>query len=719
MKNRLFRFFTYKLQVTGYELRVTSYLRCINTSTQHHIISAILLFCFAISSIYAAPLKEIPMTLLQPNGDTLHCLASGDEFFNYLHDENGFTIIQNHQGYYMYATYDGDKIVPSQYIAGTVDPVKIGLQPNVLISNKEYQKRRAEWFNFKDIPRLRSPERNHGKMNNLVVFIRFSDEADIKTSFEKVDNMFNNQTEGFNSMSNYFHTTSYGQFNISSSFYPESEEDQILSYQDDHPRSYYQPYNDSTNTNGYPDGDHSVERNEREHELLRKAVAYIADLVPADLDIDYNNDGYVDNVCFVVKGDVGAWATLLWPHRWSLYSTEAFIHGKRVWDYNFMLEGASNYFNTSVLSHEMQHSLSYPDLYHYSYTGPTPCGSWDIMEQNHIPTPQQSGAYMKWKYGNWLPEPTEIPPGKFSINSVGSGLGFVSYKISTEDPNQFFVLECRNSSDQCENFGYGNVNGLLIYRINTNWDGNASYSNTDDNGEIIYDEVYIFRPYGNTPDQEGSMKQAHFGPTGRTIFNANSNPRPFLTDGTYVTDLSITNITVNGSKISFTCNEGTTQYVSVAFLPNDAEGKMLPQMFEAGVPQKLQPNSFTLDGRYFKGWAIEPEGEVVYANNEIITIDEDIVLYPIFYPLGINEIYKTSCLFTIQPNPADNYVEIIVSDDIPVIETTAHIFDLYGKKISSHHLPPTSSHHKIDISNLSKGFYFVRIENEAKKLIVK
>ena len=70
-----------------------------------------------------AYLKDIPVTLHQPDGTTLECLSSGDEFYVRLHDENNYTIIQNPEdGYYYYAQFVRDEVVPSQYRAGSPLP---------------------------------------------------------------------------------------------------------------------------------------------------------------------------------------------------------------------------------------------------------------------------------------------------------------------------------------------------------------------------------------------------------------------------------------------------------------------------------------------------------------------------------------------------------------------------------------------------------------------
>ena len=76
-----------------------------------------------LSLCFGAYLKDIPVTLHQPDGTSLECLSSGDEFYVRLHDENNYTIIQNPEdGYYYYAQFVRDEVVPSQYRADSPLP---------------------------------------------------------------------------------------------------------------------------------------------------------------------------------------------------------------------------------------------------------------------------------------------------------------------------------------------------------------------------------------------------------------------------------------------------------------------------------------------------------------------------------------------------------------------------------------------------------------------
>lgn len=494
---------------------------------------------------FAAYFTNVPQVRVQPNGDTLRCFATGDEYFHRLHDADGFTIVLDPAtGYYVYADKVGDALVPTAYVAGRVNPAEVGLSANLSISAEKWIALRTKWETEMPIrPQIREGVRdgqqiNHGHMNNLVVFIRFADDSPFTNQFSTVNQMFNDSTPGYNSMYNYFKCATYSQFTITSTYYPPQSGSTILSYQDNYSRSYFEPYSIS-NPDGYEDDD---SRTQREHQLLARAVNYIANMVPADLDIDYDDDGYVDNVVFVIRGDVGGWNDLLWPHRWALYSESAYINGLRVWDFNLQLADASYYFSPSVLCHEMNHSLGAPDLYHY-YEGTemTSVYTWDLMHMNTNP-PQHMGAYMKYKYGHWIdsiPEITEC--GTYSLHSLGSSATNNCYKIASPNPDEFFVLEYRNTSDYFEGTLPGS--GLLVYRINSNFNGNAMW-----NGVDVFDEVYIYRPFGTLTDDGNIFNAAFSANSGRTEMSANTNPYPFLTDGTVVPvgDFTIRDISAAG-----------------------------------------------------------------------------------------------------------------------------------------------------------------------------
>ncbi len=496
----------------------------------------------------AAWLRNVPQTIYQPDGTKIECFATGDEFYNWLHDQNGYTIILDQKtGYYVYAQRTNDQLTASRYVVGQTDPSKTGLEPGINISAENYKEIRDAFFE-KHMPKkeaikgFNAPNtgKNIGRLNNIIVYIRFSDQTEYTKDTSFLYNMFNKQGSDDNSVYNYFQNVSYQQLELISSFYPITSGNTVISYQDIYPRSHYMPYDQNTNPDGYlPD-----QKVEREQSMLKRAVNYINDQIPENLDIDYNNDGYVDNVAFVVRGEATAWSTLLWPHRWVLYSEYAYIHGKRVYDYNLLIEGRLNLNGAGLICHEMFHTLGAHDLYHWDSHPVKPVDEWDIMAQLTNP-PQSMGAYMKYRYGTWIDEIPEITEcGTYSLNPLTSPTNNCFKIASPNSETDYFVLEYRKQEGIFE--AQIPSSGLLIYKINANEDGNG-------NSHGPPDEIYIYRPNG-TLEVNGQINDAAFSlDHNLTEFNNSSNPACFLSNG-QPGGINIFNVGSCGETITFDVN---------------------------------------------------------------------------------------------------------------------------------------------------------------------
>ena len=77
---------------------------------------------------------DVPVELHQPNGQMLSCYVSGDEYYNYFHDSDGYTIVQSDEdGYYYYATKANNEIIPSIYRADeSHDLASIGIEKKIM-----------------------------------------------------------------------------------------------------------------------------------------------------------------------------------------------------------------------------------------------------------------------------------------------------------------------------------------------------------------------------------------------------------------------------------------------------------------------------------------------------------------------------------------------------------------------------------------------------------
>lgn len=478
------------------------------------------------TTVNGAYLQDVPTPLTQPDGTVIECYSSGDEFYNWVHDKNGYTILRNSAGYYVYAKRGKLRLIATNLIVGRDDPAAAGLKPNLMEPADLIKKIRLAQQRNMAIPvsATRSimieGDLNIGAINNIVIFIRFADQDEFTDNTSYYNGAFNTDSI---SMKAYYDEASYGQLAIDSSFYPIPSGATVVSYQDSYNRSYYEVYDATTNPDGYDDSEGSTERRDREHALLKNAVDAVSSEIPGSLDVDANDDGLVDNVCFIIQGATGAWGTLLWPHKWSLYTTDnyAYINGARVYTYNFQLSYA---FGVGVLCHEMFHTLGAPDLYHYSHDGLRPAWKWDIMEWDTT-VPQHMTAYMKYRYGKWIPNiPTITSPGVYSLNPLSGSSTGNCYKIPSNSSTEYFVVEYRNT-------GIGTFDqdvpgtGLLVYRIDTTQDGKGNRNGPPD-------ELYIYRPDGTT-SANGTPDNAYYSASAfRTEINdTTTNPTSFLSDG--------------------------------------------------------------------------------------------------------------------------------------------------------------------------------------------
>lgn len=336
--------------------------------------------------------------------------------------------------------------------------------------------------------------------NNIVIFIKFADETDYDAPFPLAhyEDLFN--AEDKVSLRDYYLEVTYNQLTIDS--FLVSEDSEIVWYQDINDRSYYEPYDRNTN----PDGVREDGQADREHALLKRAVDYVDDnnLVPDDMVLDANDDGTIDSITFMISGEDNGWNSLFWPHMWNIYTYQddygdftaqaPSINGIYALDYTFELLGNSTGYTeqvqVGVLAHETFHLLSAPDLYHYyEYQYVTPVGDWGIMDGT-TDTPSHMLGYMKYKYGNWITEiDTITESGTYTLEPLQDS-GDNIYRIPTGYPNEYIILEYRDTSGLYES--HLPDSGLLVYRVNTSLNGNEDGSYNDQG--ISQDEIWVFRP---------------------------------------------------------------------------------------------------------------------------------------------------------------------------------------------------------------------------------
>jgi len=393
------------------------------------------------------------------------------------------------------------------------------------------------------------------ELTNLVIFVRFSDDAEINHSFASIDSMFNGKTSGHLSVSNFYDVMTYGKIHYNTIYTNNIQNGVIISYQDSYPRGYFEPYS-PTNPIGYTEAPPILGVDMREAQLLGRIVSYVDSmgLVDSDVVLDGDGDGLVDNVSFILKGGTGAWASILWPHMeffpYDSLDYEPRINGLKINTFNFEFEGSPTYFTAHVFRHEMGHSLSLPDLYHYyNYSNVSPAGTWDMMCYNF--GNNQIAAIYKNKILHVSDDPVEITEdGDYTLLSVGSSSSQNCYYIKSDiDPTQWYVLEYRNKNDLFEEGLPGS--GLIVARWNDTIPLRV-YTNGFFDYHNVAHQYWIFRPGSSTDTVNGDIDNAHFSQlVGRTTFGPTTDPHPYLTNGTPETSFEITDIYDHGDHLTF------------------------------------------------------------------------------------------------------------------------------------------------------------------------
>lgn len=112
-------------------------------------IIALLIAFFIFGILNAAPLKNVPVKLIQPNGKIVNCFVSGDEFYNYYHDKDGYLIKRNPQtGFFVYTKNQA----PTELLVNTIIPKTANLdniatlvEPTMLYRQNIFQKQLNEY----------------------------------------------------------------------------------------------------------------------------------------------------------------------------------------------------------------------------------------------------------------------------------------------------------------------------------------------------------------------------------------------------------------------------------------------------------------------------------------------------------------------------------------------------------------------------------------------
>lgn len=171
-------------------------------------------------------------------------------------------------------------------------------------------------YNLFSLPSKSAQKLNHSTVNMVVMLIDFpKSESDpnkgkvtvnstyTDSQIKTLDNAFYNDK---NSLHNYISTVSDGQCAVNPVL-TYKDNNQVYVYTADHPVEYYEKYSES-NPTGYTNMWGRTT-------LITDAFDNLKKYIPSDLDLDVDDNGYIDSIDFFVSAEAG-WNEFLWSYNW-------------------------------------------------------------------------------------------------------------------------------------------------------------------------------------------------------------------------------------------------------------------------------------------------------------------------------------------------------------------------------------------------------------------
>lgn len=569
--------------------------------------SVLLAACLLSSSLLlAVPARKGIQTITQPDGKKIALILQGDENFHYQTTTDGYVVVKNENGFYVFAQVSPDgKYIPSSINAS--DPQNRDASSNaalkLLMTNKNELSRALVKSNnaFRAKKRVSSVTKasgTHGKC--VIILAQFSDKPYI----------IPNTNQEFSDMMNKAgYTNTYGQQGSALDFFKDNSMGQfspeftvIGPVTLPNTMSYYGT-NDSYGDDLRPA--HMVV------DAINRAKPELEKLTLSDY--DNNGDGAMDNIFIYYSGNneaEGAAANTIWPHAWDIESaglTAPVINGIKISTYacSSELSGiGTDMAGIGTFVHEFGHILGLPDMYDADYTGSGgdsfALDCWSTMSAGSYNgdgyVPAGYTAYERMFCG-WLTPKELTEPQIGELKSLQNNNE--AYVIKSGKENEYFLLENRQLEKWDRELP---KSGMLIYHIDYNpaiWNSNSVNVNPNhqyvdlevaDNSKVIYDGK-------NASSYLSSLKGDPYpGSTNKTEFTDNTKPGSVLWSGAKL-NKPITNIKETNNIITFYFMGGTDLMAPKNIVSSDIKDTEFTVSWDAAdKAEKYFIDVFTYEG---------------------------------------------------------------------------------------------------------------------------
>jgi len=516
----------------------------------------------ATQHIFAVPANPAPTTLVQSDGSEITVHLRGDEFFSWYETTDGYTLLRQENGDFVFATLDQNfelvstAVLATNFNNRTSEHVEllqktgrhaVSLSENMQrgLENRRIRNKMFEQRSARRSQAMPTDQQGPRIGKQMVVLVEFQDVRFRtyytgtpfygKRLFDSIMNAENHTMNGaFGSVRQYFLDVSDGMFDAQSTVFGP-----ILLPQN---RAYY----GGNDADGW---------DYRPHIMVQQALQALANQGTDFTPFVNPATGVVDGVHVIFAGcgeenRPNCPAEAIWSHKWYVSGTvDPMTIGNAMFDaYSVSPELAGGSASTTpthigVIAHELGHSLlGWPD----SYSVGANCvdfGNWCVMAGgvwNHDGRrPAKPSAWFAVDAG-WVEERVLDTPQDIVMPNPAQNR--VIYRINTQTTNEYFLLDNRQQIGWDE---FVPSSGLLISHVDRTpaalpfWDANTILSFCN-RRRLYIKQAGCATANGCTGNRANDV----WGRTGFTEFTDNSTPNAQSWAGQN-TNKPVTEITLN------------------------------------------------------------------------------------------------------------------------------------------------------------------------------
>lgn len=406
------------------------------------------LFLLSAVQLWAIPAAPWAMVKTQPNGSTLSVRLHGDEFYSYYTTLDGYTLVQDAQGYWNYAQLQDGTLVSSGMVArdqaqrtAADEDFLATVGKGVVATVEVAQARKAHSSRVQEMG-SKATKFDYNKFEGLVVLVQWND-----VSFERSD-----VNDFYNKMINQDGYTGYTNEDGSTNYYG-TFTGSMRDYFNQNSNGNFKPTFDVVGPVTVPYSIDYPQKNTNVATVIKSALSLLdnkADYSKYDTD----GDGTVDMFYVIFAGvgsNTGEADQHVWPHASRIYDSKFLLDGVQFGRYACSCELYSQSSNIldgiGTMCHEFTHVLGLMDLYDTDYASNGQShdpGQWEIMSgggyNNYGRTPAGFSAYDKYALG--FITPTIITgPGTYELGALVTD--HQALRINTPDSYQYILLENR------------------------------------------------------------------------------------------------------------------------------------------------------------------------------------------------------------------------------------------------------------------------------------